>query len=202
LTLCKSVGTGSPPPPSCSGVIEGYSYFGNLPNPNLEDNSPRSHKGDFAALFAHNARCSHLFSKQKKVDIFCTALGMNIDVLLGNSPPWPIIDIYRTFHKDMWRKGQWKMDCIALPIYNLAKFVHERIEAWSCTHYRIHSRIKTLTVMYQYFQDKVTRVEKEHESMVTAIRKGIKKKLTRNSLPNGFKFNPKRVSQGYYGIFT
>ncbi len=118
-----------PPSPFCSGVIKGYSYFGGLPNPNPENNSPSSHKGNFAALFSHNARCSHQFSKQKKIDIFCTALGVNIDVLLGNSPPPPIVDICRTFHKDMRRKGQWKMDCIALPVYHLAKFVHKCIEA-------------------------------------------------------------------------
>jgi hypothetical protein len=103
---CESVGTRSPPPPLCSGVFEGYNYFGNLPNPDPEDNSPRSHKGDFAALFSHNARCSRQFSKQKKVDIFCAALGVNTDVLLGDSPPPPIVDIYRNFRKDMWRKGQ------------------------------------------------------------------------------------------------
>jgi hypothetical protein len=119
VILCKPEGTGSPPPPLCSGVVEGYNYFGDLPNPDPEDDSPRSHEGDFAALFSHNARCSHRFSKQKKGDIFCAALGVNIYVLLGNSPPPPIIDIYRTFCKDMWRKGQWKMDCIALPVYHL-----------------------------------------------------------------------------------
>ena len=85
MILCKPVGTGSPPPPLCSGIIEGYNYFGGLPNPDPEDNSPRSHEGDFAALFSHNTRCSHGFSKQKKVNIFCAALGVNIDVLLGNS---------------------------------------------------------------------------------------------------------------------
>jgi hypothetical protein len=119
MILCKPVGTGSPPPPLRSGVVEGYNYFGNLPNPDPEDDSPRSHEGDFTALFSHNARCSRRFSKQKNVNIFCAALGVNIYVLLGNSPPPPIIDIYRTFHKDMWRKGQWKMDCIALPVTTL-----------------------------------------------------------------------------------
>jgi hypothetical protein len=49
--------------------------------------------------------------------------------------------------------------------------------------------------MYQYFQDKVTRIKKEHKSMVIAARKGMEKKVTRKSLPNGFKFNPKMVSQ-------
>jgi hypothetical protein len=97
---------------------------------------------------------------------------VNIDVLLGDSTPPPIINIYRTFCKDMQRKGQWKMDSIALPIYHLFKFVHKRIEVQSSTCSYINSRIKALIVMYQYFQDKVTCAKKERESMVAATRKG------------------------------
>jgi hypothetical protein len=195
VILCEPVGTGSPPSPLHSGVVEGYNYFGNVPNPDPEDNSPRSHEGDFAALFSHNARCSRRFSKQKQVNIFCTALGVNIDVLLGNSPPPPIVDIYRTFCKDKWRKGQWKMDRIPLPVYHLAKFVHERVEEQSRTRSRVDSRIKALIVMYQYFQDEVTRVKKECKSTVAAARKGMEKKSLRKSLPNSFKFDPRMVSQ-------
>jgi hypothetical protein len=33
VILCKPVGIGSPPPPLCSAVIEGYNYFGDMPNP-------------------------------------------------------------------------------------------------------------------------------------------------------------------------
>ncbi len=116
-------------------------------------------------------------------------------MLLGNSPPPPIVDIYRTFRKDRWRKGQWKMDCIALPVYHLTKFVHERIKEQSCTHSCIDSRIKALIVMYQCFQDKVTCVEKECKSTVAAARKGMEKKLSRKSLPDGFKFDPRMVSR-------
>jgi hypothetical protein len=194
VILCKPVGTGSPPPPLHSGVIEGYNYFGDLPNPDPEDDSSRSHEGDFAALFFHNSRCSRRFNKQKKANIFCAALGLNIDVLLGNSPPPPILDIYRTFRKDIWRKGQWKMNRIALFIYHLAKFFHKRVKEQSCTHSRVDSRIKTLIVMYQYFQDEVTRIEKERKSMVAATRNDMEKKLLRKLLPNGFKFDPRMVS--------
>jgi hypothetical protein len=195
VILCEPVGTGSPPPPLCSGVVDGYNYFGDLPNPDPEEDIPRSHKDDFTALISHNARCSRRFSKQKKVDIFCAALGVNIDVLLGNSPPPPIVDIYKTFRKDMWRKGQWKMDRIALPVYHLTKFVHERVEEQSRTRSRVYSRIEVLIVMYQYFQDEVTRVKNERESTVAATRKGMEKKLSRKSLPNGFKFDPRMVSR-------
>jgi hypothetical protein len=49
--------------------------------------------------------------------------------------------------------------------------------------------------MYQYFQDKVTRVEKARESTVSAARKGMEKRSSRKSLPNGFKFDPRMVSR-------
>jgi hypothetical protein len=45
---------------------------------------------------------------------------------------------------------------------------HEHVEEQSRTRSRVDSRIKALIVMYLYFQDKVTRVEKECESMVAA----------------------------------
>ncbi len=86
------------------------------------------------------------------------------------------------------------MDRIALPIYHLTNFFHERVEEQSRTRSRVHSRIKALIVMYQYFQDEVTRVKKERKSMVAAARKGMEKKLLRKSLPNGFKFDPRMVS--------
>jgi hypothetical protein len=49
--------------------------------------------------------------------------------------------------------------------------------------------------MYQYFQDKVTRVKKERESTVAAARKDMEKKSSRKSLPDGFKFDPSMVSR-------
>ncbi len=116
-------------------------------------------------------------------------------MLLGISPPPPIVDIYRTFRKDMWRKGQWKMDCIALPVYHLAEFFHDRVEEQSHTCSRVDFRIEALIVMYQYFQDEVTRVKKERESTVAAARKGMEKKSWKKPLPNGFKFDPRMVSR-------
>jgi hypothetical protein len=146
-------------------------------------------------LFSPTMRGAAASSASKKSrHLLCCSRG-EIDVLLGNSPPPPIVDIYRTFRKDMWRKGQWKMDCIALPVYHLAEFVHEHVEDQSCTRSCVDSRIKAPIVMYQYFQDKVTRIEKEHESTVAAARKGMEKKSSRKSLPNGFKFDPRMVSQ-------
>jgi hypothetical protein len=55
--------------------------------------------------------------------------------------------------------------------------------------------MEVLIVMYQYFQDKVTGIKKECKSTVAAAGKGMEKKLSRKSLPDGFKFDPSMVSQ-------
>ena len=87
------------------------------------------------------------------------------------------------------------MDRIALPVYHLTEFFHERVKEQSRTRSCFDSRIEALIVMYQYFQDKVTRVEKECESTVVAARKSMEKKSSRKSLPNCFKFDPRMVSR-------
>jgi hypothetical protein len=68
------------------------------------------------------------------------------------------------------------MDRIALPVYHLTKFVHERVKEQSCTCSCVDSRIKALIVMYQYFQNKVTHIKKECKSMIAATRQGMEKK--------------------------
>ncbi len=52
--------------------------------------------------------------------------------------------------------------------------------------------------MYKYFNAKVTRIEKEHESTIAAARKSMMKTM-RNQFPSGFKFDPDMVS--FVGIW-
>ncbi len=111
------------------GIIGGYSYFGDMPNSDPRDDSPSSCECDFAALFVHNARCSRKYNKAKKQSTFCNALVVDMDVLLGDSPPESILRIYTAFCSDLSRKSQWKLVVIALSVYNLSKFVHEHIKA-------------------------------------------------------------------------
>ena len=175
----------------------GYSYFRDLPIPGPQDDSSRSRKGDFAALFIHSARCSHKYSKAKKLTTFSNALLVDRHVLLGDSPPESILEIYNPSHSDLLRKGRWKLDSIALSIHNLSKFVHERIKAHEGLA-PLNPRITALTVMYEYFDAKVTQIEKERESDIAAVRTSMVK-TTRNPLPSGFKFDPDMVSLLGYG---
>ncbi len=157
VIICEPVGTGSVAVAG-SGVIGGYSYFGDLPNPDSQDDSPRSREGDFAALFVYNARCSCKYNKAKNLPTFCDALVVEMDVLLGDSPSESILGIYTAFRSDLMRKGQWKLDSTALSIYNLSKFVHEGIKANKGLA-PFDPQITALTVMYEYFDAKVCLTE-------------------------------------------
>ncbi len=53
-----------------------YSYFGEHPNPDTEDHSPRDICGDFISLFVGSRKCQLTYSKARKVDMFYEALTM------------------------------------------------------------------------------------------------------------------------------
>ncbi len=114
-----------------------------------------------------------------------------MDVLLGDSPPESILGIYTAFHSDLSRKSQWKLDGIALSIHNLSKFVHKCINANEGLA-PLDPRITALTVMYKYFNAKVTRIEKDCESTIATAWKSMMK-ITRNLYSSGFKFDPDMV---------
>ena len=51
-----------------------YNYFGNVPNPDPEDDSPRDQCGDFVPLFAKSRKIAKDYSKDRKICIFYDAL--------------------------------------------------------------------------------------------------------------------------------
>jgi hypothetical protein len=73
---------------------------------------------------------------------------------------------------------------------NLAKFVHEFIKVKSRTCSCFDSRIKALIVMYQYFQDEVTRIKKERKSMVAAANKSHEEEVDKEITPQWFQAHP------------
>jgi len=53
-----------------------YSYFGEHPNSDPEDHSPRDICGDFILLFVGSRKCQLTYSKARKVDMFFKALAV------------------------------------------------------------------------------------------------------------------------------
>ena len=53
-----------------------HSYFGEHPNPDPEDHSPRDICGNFILLFVGSRKCQLTYSKARKIDMFYEALTM------------------------------------------------------------------------------------------------------------------------------
>jgi len=51
-----------------------YNYFGDVPNPDPEDDSPRDLCGAFVPLFAKSRKIAKDYSKDRKIRIFYDAL--------------------------------------------------------------------------------------------------------------------------------
>ncbi len=67
-----------------------YSYFGELPNPDPEDLSPRDVCRDFTSLFVGSRKSQAEYPKARKIKIFYEALTVAKMDILG----------------DMWRRGR------------------------------------------------------------------------------------------------
>ena len=52
---------------SAGGVVDGYSYFGNEPNPDLEDDSLLSRQSKWIAQFAKQRTTG--YSKERKINL-------------------------------------------------------------------------------------------------------------------------------------
>jgi hypothetical protein len=70
---------------SAGGVVDGYSYFGNEPNPDPEDDSPLSRQSEWITQFTKQRTTG--YSKERKINTFADALEVEMHVLLGQFPP-------------------------------------------------------------------------------------------------------------------
>jgi hypothetical protein len=70
---------------SAGGVVDGYSYFGNEPNLDPEDDSPLSRQSEWITQIAKQRTTG--YSKERKINTFADALEVKTDVLLGQFPP-------------------------------------------------------------------------------------------------------------------
>jgi len=57
---------------SAGGVVDGYSYFGNEPNPDPEDDSHLSQQSEWITQFAKQRTTG--YSKERKINTFADAL--------------------------------------------------------------------------------------------------------------------------------
>jgi hypothetical protein len=98
-----------------------YNYFGNMPNPDPEDDSPRDLCGDFVPLFAKSRKIAKDYSKDRKVRIFYDALTVDQSTILGDSPPRAMKDIFKLWLGQVRNRAKWTLDRIAEAVFIISK---------------------------------------------------------------------------------
>jgi hypothetical protein len=175
---------------SAGGVVDGYSYFGNEPNPDPEDDSPLSRQSEWIPQFAKQRTTG--YSKERKINTFTDALEVETDVLLGQFPPQHLVTLFNYFMLDMRNKKRWKLENIALTVFDLSKHVNDWVEARKPR--RIDSAVDAFSVMYQHFDNVVTRKIQERRSSAAATLRAVERSRQRRPLPNNFMFTLRMVS--------
>ena len=99
---------------SAGGIVDGYSYFGNEPNPDTEDDndSPLSRQSEWITKFAKQQTTG--YSKERKINTFADALEVEMHVLLGQFPPQHHVILFNSLMLDRRNKKRWKLENIAL----------------------------------------------------------------------------------------
>jgi len=176
---------------SAGGIVDGYSYFGNEPNPDPEDDSPLSRQSEWITQFAKQRTTG--YSKERKINTFADALEVETHVLLGRFPPHHLVNLLNSFMLDKRNKKRWKLENIALTVFDLSKHANDWVEARKPR--RIDSALDAFRVMYQYFDNAVTRKIQERRSSVMATLRAMERSRQRRPLPNNFMFTLRMVSE-------
>ena len=107
------------------------------------------------------------YSKERKINTFAVALEVKTDVLLGQFPPQHLATLYNSFMLDRRNKKRWKLENIALTVFDLSKHVNDWVEARKPR--RIGSAVDAFRVMYQHFDNIVTWKIQERRSHKGAV---------------------------------
>jgi hypothetical protein len=180
-------------------IGDGYSYFGDQPNPNPEDRSDT--EAEFILLFCSLRKCSEKYPKAKKVDIFYQALTVDKLKILGDSPPAAVCMKFDAWIQAIKSRGKWKLDAIAMSVFLIARHVHDRQEKLAMSmsgRASTDSKIIALVLMYRYYITEINRAELERKSQNAAAEKSLQQQQTTSketkALPVNFCYDLSKVS--------
>jgi hypothetical protein len=104
---------------------EECNFFGDMPNPDPEDLSPRDISGEFISLFVLSRKCHKTYSKSRKITTFYEALTVNNkSEILGDSPPRVVWDKFKLWRGAVKNRGKWTLDGIAESVFVISRHVH------------------------------------------------------------------------------
>jgi hypothetical protein len=99
----------------------GFDYFGDMPNPDPEDVSPRDLCGNFILLFAKSKKIAKDYSKDRKVRIFYDALTVDKRTILGDSPPKDVKATFELWQGQVKNRYRWNLDRIVEAVFVVSK---------------------------------------------------------------------------------
>ncbi len=172
-----------------------YSYFGELPNPDLEDLSPRDVGGNFISLFVGLRKCQVTYNKSRKVTIFYEALTVDKKELLGNNPPHAIQDRFKAWSQVVKQQQKWTLDGIAKSVFLIACHVHDRQEKLCAQggHVTSNSKIIALVLMHSFFFLEINLAEAVRQSQNKAAISSLLTPKAMKPLPPNFCYDADKV---------
>jgi len=180
---------------------EYYSFFGNLPNPDPHDFSPRDICGDFISLFVSSRKCQLTYPKTRKINVFYEALTVEKEHILGREPPDQVQKRFNIWRQDVKKRAKWTLDGIAESVFIIAHHVHDLQEELLKRGHRAastDSKIEALVLMYSFFLSEINLNEANRHSqnkaaMAMNLQIQQKKPKSTKPLPPNFRYDANKV---------
>jgi hypothetical protein len=175
-----------------------YNYFGDMPNPNPEDDSPRDLCGDFVPLFAKSRKIAKDYSKDRKIRIFYDALAVDQRTILGDSPPGVVKENFKLWQGQVRNRAKWSLDRIAEAVFVVSKHAHdhqEMIVKRGGTKAK-DERVIALLLLYRTILNKISVADATRISQNKVAAKRLLDQSTRSqtkSLPPNFRYDANKV---------
>jgi len=175
-----------------------YNYFGNMPNPNPEDDSPRNLCGNFVPLFVKSRKIAKDYSKDRKIRIFYDALTVDQRTILGNSPPGVVKETFKLWQGQVRNRAKWSLDRIAEAVFVVSKHAHdhqEMIAKWGGTKAK-DERVIALLLLYRTILNEISVANAARILQNKVAAKRLQDQSTRlqtKSLPPNFCYDANKV---------
>jgi hypothetical protein len=175
-----------------------YNYFGDMRNPDPEDDSPRDLCGDFVPLFAKSRKIAKDYSKDRKIRIFYDALTVNQRMILGDSPPGVVKETFKLWQGQVRNRAKWSLDRIAEAVFVVSKHAHdhqEMIAKQGGTKAK-DERVIALLLLYRTILNEISVADAARISQNKAAAKRLQDQSARSqtkSLPPNFRYDANKV---------
>ena len=175
-----------------------YNYFGDMPNPDPKDDSPRDLCGDFVPLFAKSRKIAKDYSKDRKVRIFYDAHTVDQSMILGDSPPRAVMDIFKLWLGQVRNRAKWTLDRIAEAVFIISKHAcdhQEMIVKWGGTKTK-DEKVIALLLQYHTILKEISVANAACISQNKAVAMRLQNQSARlqtKSLPPNFRYDANKV---------